>query len=432
MSNRFQAIGLQLLCALLLCGWGRVPARAQQPGGSLTETTADVPATASATSSLSLSDTVTAVLVSHGFANVATVLEGGQVVVTFENTRYRDLARGLREIAELLLPLLRQCGELVLVPSVDGVPLGTVRYSTVNAASTLTDLGTAGHRAAPESRTSISLADIPPSLASAPQVSSSYRRVDVVVHPWFDASFGDFDEPVRSRTGVAPEIRVAVRRGLRLSAQVLFTLQDDLPTGESRVRPGLVTLSQTLRLPRNVFVHAAAGAFTANRYGANVQVRTYSPSSRWFAGAELGQTGVAFYARDDWRFSRIGDRTALVEAGWRDLRHGLTVQATAGAFLADQQGIRIDIVRQFGEVDLGGFVVTSAEGKNGGAVLRIPLGVSKHPKPRALRLRAADAFRWEYRYYGYVPGARRFRTGYPLDEVTRWIVAPVLPAAGER
>jgi hypothetical protein len=343
-------------------------------------------------------DLVTRTLVARGFANVATVVEGSDVFVTFENTRFRDLRRALREVASDVHPLL-DGGELVLVPSVDGVPLGTARYPAAPTpdASSVDDLP-GGPRA------SLSLSGLPRALLSAPRASSSFGRVDVVVHPWFEASFGDYEEPVRSRTGVAPEVRIALRRGLRLSAQMLFTLQDDLPTGESRIRPGLVTLSQTVRLPRNVFVHAAAGAFTPNRYGADVHARAYTSSGRWFAGGELGQTGLTSFARDGWQRSPMDSRTALVEAGWRDLRHGLTIHATAGAFLGDQQGIRLDVVRQFGEVDFGGFVTTSEQGKNGGALLRIPLGVGKHPRPGAIRLRAADAFRWEYRYYGGVPG----------------------------
>ncbi|HEX2206420.1 MAG TPA: YjbH domain-containing protein [Longimicrobium sp.] len=358
-------------------------------------------------------------LAAGGFANVAAVVDGQRVFVTFENTRHRDLRLGLNEVAARLLPTLGAGDELVLVPTVDGVPLGTARYTAAAPARDSADSEWVdGLRA----RMSLSLSGVPADLFSAPRASSSYGRIDVVVHPWFEASFGDYDEPVRSRTGVAPEVRIALRRGLRLSAQALFTLQDDLPTGESRVRPGLVTLSQTLRLPRNVFVHATAGAFTPSRYGADVQARAYSPSARWFAGAELGRTGLASYARSDWRLHPLESRTALVEAGWRDLRHGLTVQATAGEFLGNQRGIRLDVVRQFGEVDLGWFVTTSGQGRNGGATLRIPLGVPKHPRPHALRLRAADAFRWEYRYYGFVPGGRRFRTGQHLDEIGRWVL----------
>ena len=356
-------------------------------------------------------------LTAGGFANVAALVDGQRVFVTFENTRYRDLRRALDEVAARLLPTLGAGDELVLVPTVDGVPLGTARYTgegTVSAEPASAD--------EPRTRTSLSLSGVPADLFSAPRASSSYGRIDVVVHPWFEASFGDYDEPVRSRTGVAPELRIALRRGLRLSAQMLFTLQDDLPTGESRVRPGLVTLSQKVRLPRNVFVHATAGAFTPNRYGADVQARAYSPAGRWFVGAELARTGLASYAADDWRLFAAEDHTTLIEAGWRDLRHGLTVQATAGAFLGDQQGIRLDVVRQFGEVDIGWFVTTSEQGRNGGATLRIPLGVPKHPRPGALRLRAADAFRWEYRYYGFVPGGRRFRTAQQPDDIARWSI----------
>lgn len=409
---------VRLRSAWALLAWMFValaPLRAQQATQAPLPDSADTQSLARP--ALADADLVTRALTSRGFANVAAVVEGERVFVTFENTRYRDLRRGLREVAAQLLPAIGAGGELVLVPSVDGVPLGTATY----AAGARPAAPAEEDSAALHPLTSLSLSGLPSALLASPQASSSYGRLDVVVHPWFEASFGDFDEPVRSRTGVAPEVRVALRRGLRLSAQVLFTLQDDLPTGESRVRPGLLTLSQTVRLPRNVFLHATAGAFTPNRYGADVQARAWSPSGRWFAGAELAQTGLASYARDNWQLSRTADRTALVEAGWRDLRHGLTVQATAGAFLGDQQGIRLDVVRQFGEVDLGWFVVASVEGKNGGAMLRIPLGVPKHPAPRALRLRAADAFRWEYRYYGFVPGGRRFRTGNTSEELHRWM-----------
>lgn len=405
--------------AFLLLTFAAAPPAVAQPGGRPNADTASSLANISALSVSFPEEGVTRALVSRGFANVATVVEGNRVFVTFENTRYRDLRRALREVAAELQPMLGGDIELVLVPSVDGVPLGTAGFSTVVGASAATDEDGADAVVA-ESRVSLSLAGLPAALHGAERASRSYGRVDVVVHPWFEASFGDYDEPVRSRTGVAPEVRIALRRGLRLSAQVLFTVQDDLPTGESRIRPGLVTLSQTLRLPRNVFVHATAGAFTPNRYGADVQARAYTPSGHWFAGGELGQTGLTSFARTGWRRSGMEDRTALAEAGWRDLRHGLTVTATAGAFLRDQRGVRLDVVRQFGEVDLGGFVMTSGQGKNGGAMLRIPLGVPKHPPPRPLRLRAADAFRWEYRYYGFVPGGRRFRTGQGFGEWAQW------------
>lgn len=266
---------------------------------------------------------------------------------------------------------------------------------------------------------SLDVSGVPAALLAAPRASSHFGRIDVVVHPWFEAVFGDYDNPVASRTGIAPEVRVAIRRGLSLSAQALVTLQDDLPTGESPIRPALVTLNQTMRLPRNVFVSATAGTFTSNRYGADVEARAYLANGRWSVGAELGLTGAVSYDREGWYRTPMDERTALADVAWRSAAYDLTVRATAGAFLEDERGVRLDVARQFGEMEIGWFAVASEEGANGGVTLRIPLLPSRHARPGPVRLRTADAFRWQYRYRGLVPGGRRYMTGSEIEELVR-------------
>jgi len=358
-----------------------------------------------------------AILVCHGYANVAAVVDGARVAVTFENTRYRDERCGLREAARLLLPGIDDGQELVLVPSNRAIPLVAARYAPL----------VPGHRALapadlpPPSPAEVTLdvSRLPPALFDAPRASSSFGRVDVVIHPWFEASFGNFDNPVQSRTGVAPEVRVALLPGLSLSAQALVTLQDDLNTGESRIRPALVTLNQTMRLPRNVFVSATAGTFNPDRYGVDVEARAYLANGSVSVGAELGLTGAVSYAEDGWYRTPMNERTALVDATWRIDRYDLLLRATAGAFLEDERGVRLDVVRQLGELDIGFFVLTSEEGSNGGVMLRLPLFPAKRPAQGPVRLYAADAFRWQYRYRGFVPGGRRFNTGNTLEDFGR-------------
>ncbi|HEX2201814.1 MAG TPA: YjbH domain-containing protein [Longimicrobium sp.] len=350
----------------------------------------------------------TRTLARAGFANVAAAVEGSRVVVTFDNARYRDERRALREAARLLAPELGAGQGLVLVPAFRGVPLLSARYDAAGEAA--------------EGRpveVSMEVAALPAALASAPRASVSFGRADVVVHPWFEARFGDVHDAVESRTGVAPELRVALRRGLGLSAQLLFTLDDELETGESRVRPALVTLNQTARLPRNVFVSATAGAFTPDRYGVDVEGRAYSADGRWSAGAELALTGGSSFAREGWRFAPMRAPTALADVAWRSARYDLTVRATAGAFLADQRGVRLDVLRQFGELEVGWFGFKGGEGANGGFTLRLPLPFTRHAMPGPVRLRAADAFPWQYRYVGLETSGRRFRTGASLEELGR-------------
>ncbi|HEX2191287.1 MAG TPA: YjbH domain-containing protein [Longimicrobiaceae bacterium] len=388
-----------LLLALLLSGslaGGAAPLRAQTaPAAS--------PLPRDTSSAAVLTARITRTLVRHGFSDVAAVVQGARVYVAFENTRYRDDRRALGEAAALVLAEFDGARELVLVPTSRAVPFVAVRYAGATAPA----------------EASLDLSPVPAALGAAPRAGSSSGRLDVVVHPWFEAVFGDYDDPVASRTGVAPELRVALRRGLGLSAQALVTVQDDVPTGESRVRPGLVALNRTVRLPRGVFVSATAGTFTPDRYGVDVEARAYFRNGRWSAGAQTALTGEVSYAREGWRRAPMDDPTALVDVAWRGARHDLLLRATGGAFLGRERGVRLDVVRQFGELEVGWFAMRTARGANGGATLRIPLLPARHAAPGPVRVRAADAFPWQYRYRGYLSGGRPYRTGYSLDELVR-------------
>lgn len=379
------------------------------------------PAAAEQEHSASYADLVTRTLVADGFANVATMVEGQRVFVTFENTRYRDLRRGLGEVAARLLPALED-GELVLVPTVDGVPLGTARYAAsvgdiVRAESDTVDA------AVPEPRTSLNLAGVPDGLLSAPPAGSSFGRVDVVMHPWFEANFSNVN-PVAARTGIAPEARLTLRRGLTVSAQVLFTLYDDVPTGESRVRPGLLTVKQRFRPRDGVFVAAVAGAFNPNRYGIDVEARAYSASGRLSAGMEVALTGAVSYGAQDWYYAPMDDATVLADVAWRLLSHGLTVRATGGWFTPAEPTLRLDVTRQFGATEIGFFAVQGEQEANFGFRLVVPLPGTRYPAPGRYRVRMAERFSWEYRYHGRSVAGRQFRTGVAIDDELRQWTAP--------
>ena len=402
---------LLLLPFLLVCAgaWPRPPALSAQ--GAEAVRAAPAPAALQPPQRydtlLDLAEKATRMLTCGGFANVAAVVEDRRFVVTVENARYRDERRALRVAAALLLPVVSPGRELVLINSDRGIPLLIIRYPA--------PAGTAPHQPPPVPAVALDVSGLPPALRSAPRANSSFGRVDVILHPWFEARYGDYDEPVRSRTGVAPELRVALRPGLVAAAQVLVAVQDELHPEQRRIRPVLATVSQTVRLPQNVFVSAAAGAFRRDRYGADVEVRAYLGDGRWVAGGEAGLTGAVSYGRDRWRFSAMEEPTALVELAHRNVRYGLTLRATAGAFLADYRGVRLEAVRQFGELEVGWFALRSSLGSNAGVTLRIPLPPATRSHTGPVRIRMADAFVWEYRYQELEPGGRRYDAGGALE-----------------
>ncbi|MFL5384947.1 MAG: YjbH domain-containing protein [Longimicrobiaceae bacterium] len=404
------------LCTVALCIGANGIAAQVPAAASLPPVAADSTITPIPPDQPDLAVRAAASMTRRGFANVAAVLDGQRLFVAFENTLYRDERRALRQAAELVWPELDAGQELVLVATDRAIPLVALRYATPGGmdSSTLTR-GSAVP--SPQPTASLDVSDLPPALLHAPVARPSFGRFDVAVHPWLEAVFGDGDNPVASRTGLAPELRVALRHGLSVSAQTLITLQDDVPTGESRVRPALVTLNQTVRLPRNVFVSATLGTFTPDRYGLDLEGRAYSLDGRWSVGAEIGRTGGVAYGREGWTRTPMQSRTLLADAAWWSPRYDVRVQAMAGTFLDTERGVRLELVRRFGEVEIGWFVTRSEAGGTGGAVLQVPLLPARYAALGPARLRAADAFHWEYRYRDFVPVGRRYRTGNRLEDL---------------
>jgi len=347
-------------------------------------------------------------LVMDDFMDVAAVQEGSRVSIRFQNTRYRDRRRALDVAAALAQAELGAEHELVLVPTQAGIPLLTAIYAPAVPAEN-------GRR--PLYRISMRTAGFPPE----PTTRSPHGRLDVVIHPWFEGKFSNTD-PVASRTGIAPELRMSLRTGLTVSAQALFTLHDDIPTGESRVRPGLLTLNQRLRLWDVIWVSATAGTFNPDRYGIDVEARVYSPGGGLSAGAEVALTGAASYGARDWYFASMKDPMALADVAWRELAHGLTVRMTGGWFAPAQPALRLDVSRQWGTTEVGFFAVQGETEANFGFRLIVPLVGAHYGRLTRFRARSAETFPWEYRYHTRSVGGRMFRMGNTIDdEVRQWM-----------
>jgi hypothetical protein len=405
-------LSLSLLFAAQLRGPLELIAQVPPPRGVTRPSTDSIALLAPDVLRFGSAERATRLLVAHGFANVAVRVMDDRVVASFENARYRDESRALREAARLLASVLPADRDLVLVAGSRGIPLVTARFAALPGAT-----GSEGWAETPQ--VSLDVSALPPTPLAAPRAGSSFGRVELVVHPWFEAQFGDYVDPVQARLGLASELRVDVRRGLGLSAQVLVTLRDELHLDESRVRPGVATLNQTVRLPRNAFLSATAGTFTRDRYGADLEGRVFTSNGHLALGAAVGVTGAAHYQRVGWWFEPMDPPLVLLDVTGRITRYDLSVQATAGRFVDGDRGVRLDVLRRFGELEIGWFALRTEGGSNGGVTLRIPLPPPTHAARGPIRVRMADAFGWEYRYHGLEGAGRRYDTGNRLEELGR-------------
>jgi hypothetical protein len=357
-------------------------------------------------------------LVEHGFENVAVTIKDRQVLVTYENRLYRHEVRAVKEILKIVVPLAQEISCMTLIPQYRKIPLMAITVSLDPHLALFN-----GQTAPPASffsvETSLDVDGIWQEIESMPKLNSSSWKFDLVVHPQFNAQFGNFDDPVKSQINLAPELTASFWEGMLLSAQLIIPLQNDLGEEGDGWRPGLLTFNQVLRLPQNTFVAATLGYFTQQRYGTDLEVKKYFANGRISLGANVGCTGYAFYAKGAWKYSRFDCLTALFSADYRVAPFDMTVRTMYGKFLYRDKGWRWDILRQFREVDIGFFGIRTPIGTNLGLNFSIPIFPPKHLPAGTLRLRTANYFSWEYRYRGILDSGAsgyRYKTGNSLDD----------------
>ncbi len=370
-----------------------------------------------------LADSLKSQLIKKGFENVAVIWADKNVTVTYENRIYRHEVRGIQEVLRLVLPLAKEAMAITLIPQNRKIPLGAITVP-VNGRQTLSNGHSSNEDFASAMQVALDVDSIWRKIKAIPQANSSLRKFDIVVHPQFKAQFGNYDDPVKSQINLVPEINTFLWKGMSLSAQLIIPLQNELEEEGNDWRPGLLTLNQTLRLPRNYFLSATMGYFTQQRYGFDLEIKKYFINGKASLGANVGYTGYASYLKGAWYYSTMDVLTTLVDAEYRVAPFDLIMRATYGKFLYQDRGGRLDILRQFGEVDIGFFVSKTQSGTNGGFNFAIPIFPPKYLPLGSLRIRPALYFPWEYRYWGILESGAsgyRYKTGNRLGDFMKRI-----------
>ncbi len=361
-------------------------------------------------------DRLVSALLKSGFENLAVILEDKHLIVTYENRRYRDELAAAEEVVSLVLALFSEEIEVTLIPQNRKIPLIAMTL-TVNPNGARPANGKSARAGECSAmRVDLEFDSAWKKLQTLAPVNASTWKIDLVVHPQFHAVFGNYGNPVQSQINIAPALNTSLWKGLSLCAQLIIPLQNELEKEDDHVRPGLLTINQTLRLPRNVFASASFGYFTKNRYGLDVETQKYFFNGKASIGANFGYTGYASYSQGVWRYSTIERLITLLNAEFRFPRVDLSLRATYGKFLYQDIGWRVNLVRQFREVDFGFFLMRSADEMNTGFHLSVPVFPRKHFPARALRIKTADYFPWEYRYKGIPDHGKLYNTGNHLED----------------
>ena len=104
-------------------------------------------------------------------------------------------------------------------------------------------------------------------------MNSSLFKVDVVVYPELYLKNLIITQIYQVLFNLSPAIEVSFWNGMKLTAQMVFPIYNDgYGPWAGKIHPGMVTLSQSFRLPYRTFARASIGLFNADRYGVDLAV----------------------------------------------------------------------------------------------------------------------------------------------------------------
>ncbi|GLU52705.1 hypothetical protein Dfri01_21660 [Dyadobacter frigoris] len=246
----------------------------------------------------------------------------------------------------------------------------------------------------------------------------SRYKFDFWIQPEFSAIFGYRDQVVQSNTSILLQTQFYLWQGMVLNAGILFPITNDMNGHDKIIRPAPVFVNQFFAFGKN-FVSASAGYFYNDQYGVNVQYRHTDMTSPLSYGLEAGLTGKYYYAKDGVYTGPLEQLFLQADVAYRLNRPDVTLKLSGGQYLWKDRGARVDLIRQFTNVEIGVYAMKTTNGSTAGFNFTIPIPPGKILQGRNARLRTTDQFRAEYSYTRGFQIGERYRTGYQLDQKLR-------------
>jgi hypothetical protein len=238
--------------------------------------------------------------------------------------------------------------------------------------------------------------------------------------PEFNVNFGYFSNPYRNKTNLILDTRFYLLPGVSLHTGILFPIRNTLDNQEMNIRPG-PTMINWFGHTGNHFFSFTAGTFLSARDGFDFQYR-FAPLNRNLSfGIEATYTGYYFWPSTGLYSEELNELTLIGDIEWRlPMLPMISARLSAGRFLYGDKGLRVDLIRQWGTVDISFFAAVTTAGENAGFQFIIPLFPGKILRTRKIELRTSEEFPWEYGFNNEEIVATRYRLSVPrLSEVVR-------------
>jgi hypothetical protein len=363
-------------------------------------------------------ETLITELTSFGFENVQALTSQDTLFITYENRIFRFEVKALEKIILLIgAEIPASTNTILIFPKYHGIPMLQVLLNKAQLEALTKDPTNALAR---EISYSLSLPYLPGGFKKTETAANkSFRKLDWSLGPWInDSQIGIYEAPFQIEFDLSSTFHIQLTKGLKFTGQVLFPIFNNYIFLRDGIRPNILTLEQSFRLPFNTFSTLTVGQFGSSRIGGLVEVMKYSKTGRFGIGID--------YAYTD--FSSLGGRAfidfyekkptllAQIKGIYRIPAYDLSFRVNYGTFLYQDLGIRIECFRQFGESQIGIHLTKTTLNENAGFRLLMPLPTKKYASINRFRIRPQRYLGYVYNFRGQAFSAQQLPSYYSLSD----------------
>lgn len=352
----------------------------------------------SAAATPEIEERISGALLGHGFESVSAGLAGDTLTVWFENRVYRYEMTALGVVALLAAPEVEPSAVLVLVPVTRGVPNVAISARAGDwDAFVRADSSSAWFRERVVIRPGPHAAAASESRPRRSEENPSRWKVDLAARPLLEFQFGAVTDPFQFGFWIAPEATVSPFRGGQLTVQAKVRVTDEFDSHSRAVAPGRTTLSVAGWLPGDWLGAASAGHFADERYGLAAEMSRFLGDGSFEVRFGGDISGFIRFAEEETRYSAIEKWSSVAAVTYRTRGRDIETTLSGGRYYEGDAGARLDIVRRWGESEVGLFGIKTESGTVGGMRISVPLPVRRLGAPSRLRFVTVPYFPWEYR-----------------------------------
>jgi hypothetical protein len=214
--------------------------------------------------------------------------------------------------------------------------------------------------------------------------NASLYKIDVVLYPEFSFQNYRLSRVYDILLNLSPAIEVSFWKGMKLTAQVIIPIVNDYGMLYDEVRPGFVTLSQSIRLPKRTFMTTSIGLFNNFRWGIDAKAKHFLIDERFSLEGRIGYTGRGYFQNWAYYHGKKWILTGNLGGNFYWPKYNTQFSLKGERYLEGEYGIRFDMIRHFRYTSIGFYAMkvehAGNNGLNGGFRFQIALPPYKYKR----------------------------------------------------